>query len=113
MKAQNPSKPAALLFLIMMSWANNSVAGQILKPTLFTVPPKRWLVCARNSQCVATSLSCHGWVAINHAHEPEVQRWYSRKNAEILSVVECAGPRTPQPDAICHRRVCKLAESPL
>ena len=74
-----------------------------------TVPPdKSWLACSKDTECSATALSCRGWIAINRSYESQVQRWYSSANADVLSVVECTGPLTPKPDAVCNLRACQL-----
>lgn len=102
-----------LLAILLLLPAGDSAGSSTDMPGLLspikTVPPtKRWLACKRDTQCVATALSCHGWIAVNAAHESDVQRWYSRENADFLGVVECSGPSTPKPDAVCRSRVCRL-----
>jgi hypothetical protein len=96
-----------LLFALGCEGSSQVVPGKL--SVLATVPPnKAWLACSKNSQCSATSLSCHGWIAINRLHETDVQKWYSHENADILSVVECTGPSQPQPATVCHVGVCQL-----
>jgi hypothetical protein len=53
-------------------------------------------------------LSCHGWIAVNRTHESDVQRWYSNENIDLLNEVECSGPRSPRPKAICRLTTCEL-----
>jgi len=98
---------AALMVITLGCKGSSQVVPEKLSP-LVTVPPNQWLACHKNAQCSATSLSCHGWIAINRSHETDVQEWYSRENAGVLSVVECSGPLKPKPDAVCRRNICQL-----
>jgi hypothetical protein len=94
------------LMLLATTGASNSPAP---RDSVVTVPPNHdWLACTSDSMCTVTNLSCHGWVAINRLHEQEMQTWYSQENADILAVVECDGPRQPQPGAVCRNYTCQL-----
>jgi len=104
-----PALFAALLqFPVVANGVGSTNPSGTLSPIVTVPPEKSWLACRNDAQCSATALSCHGWIAINAAHEAEVQRWYSRENADFLSVVECAGPSLPKPETICRRRTCRL-----
>ena len=73
-----------------------------------------WLTCKSDVQCRTTYLSCHGWVAVDRAHEIDVQRWYLQENNKALSVRDCAGAAdVPQPAAICRADQCALKTATL
>ncbi len=66
-----------------------------------------WRACARDTQCKATFLSCHGWKVVRADREAEVRTWYDRTHADILSRSECAGPGDmPRPAAVCRADRC-------
>ena len=100
---------AAALCLLLPGKA--SASDDPPPPTLQTSPPhSEWLSCSNDAECTTTALSCHGWVAIARGHEQDMQQWYSRANSDLLSLVECDGPRQPQPVAVCASARCQLQQ---
>lgn len=100
---------SAFVLLLAMAGGNDSRASLDLPKGPVTAPPHRsWRACTKDSACAATWLSCSGWIAINRAHESDMQHWYSRKNTALLNLVECSGPAQPPPEAVCLAHVCQL-----